>query len=150
MTVQSNRNSRWLLPAVVRLAPLLVLGASTTFATGFYGPTVYLEEGGRRVIGSPEFFWDLEVKRLARDFRPPEKLIKIPLPRNDEDTVDIAPLVQLTVEADEKDFAAALQEGAIKPPDAVQAAAQHNAARSAIADPNSASLPAEVPSEFAD
>jgi len=28
-------------------------------ATGFFGPTVYLDEGGKNVDASPEFYWEL-------------------------------------------------------------------------------------------
>src|SRR5258708_19733550 len=46
-------------------------------ATGFYGPQVYLDDGGANLTRSPEFYWDVEVKRLARSFKPPEKRIPI-------------------------------------------------------------------------
>lgn len=129
------RNLSWCsIPVLVRPALLLLLCVANSLATGYYGPTVYLDEGGRRVTGSPEFFWELEVKRLARDFHAPEQF---------------AP-VMTTSEADAKDFAAAIEQGAIKPPDAAQASEQHQAARAAIDDEHSASLPDEFVSEFTD
>jgi hypothetical protein len=48
-------------------------------ATGWFGPMVYLDQGGRNVDASPEFYWDLELKRIARDFNAPEKLFQRPL-----------------------------------------------------------------------
>ncbi len=81
-------------------------------STGFYGPTVYLGEGGKNVDASPEFYWELEVKRLAREFHPDEKLV---VPKKEtqagEDTRAIRS--QDTAEADLKDFADALQAGEI-------------------------------------
>ncbi len=46
-------------------------------ATGFYGPQVYLDDGGANLTRSPEFYWDVEVKRLARNLQPIEKRIPI-------------------------------------------------------------------------
>ena len=44
-------------------------------ATGYFGPSIYLDDGGKKVEGSPEFYWGLEVRRISRDFNPPEKLV---------------------------------------------------------------------------
>jgi hypothetical protein len=44
-------------------------------ATGYFGPSIYLDDGGKKVEGSPEFYWGLEVRRISRDFHPPEKLV---------------------------------------------------------------------------
>src|SRR4029434_6522353 len=66
---------------VSHFAKLLVaVGATLCFlgrlhATGYYGPDFYLDEGGKNVDGSPEFYWGLEVRRISRDFHPPEKLV---------------------------------------------------------------------------
>src|ERR1700736_4935305 len=43
---------------------------SSAFATGFHGPAQYLDNGGRNVDLSPEFFWELEVKRHSAKFHP--------------------------------------------------------------------------------
>lgn len=129
---------------------LLSCLTSSCFATGYFGPTVYLDEGGRRVTGSPEFYWELEVKRLSRDFQAPEKLLQPEEKRNEEGVIEPESFAQLTAEADNKDFADALEKGAIKTPDAKQATDQHENARAAIANPASSSLPAEFDSEFAD
>src|ERR1700745_1031956 len=66
---------------VSRFAKFLVaVGATLCFlgklhATGYYGPDVYLDEGGKNVDGSPEFYWGLEVRRLAKEFHPTEKRV---------------------------------------------------------------------------
>ena len=144
---------------LVRLT-LLALVASDAphrcFATGFYGPVVYLDEGGRRVTESPAFYWELEVKRLARDFHPTEKLFVYPPaePASGEDTNSLGSRMEtlgdLTAEVDHKDFEAALHEGRIKPPDASQASGQDGSARAAIIGQTADTLPAEFDSEFAD
>jgi hypothetical protein len=122
-------------------------------ATGFFGPVVYLDEGGKNVDASPEFYWELEVKRLAREFHPVEKFVrpKAKETQADEDTRAIRS--RDTAEADFKDFADALQAGKIKPADPAKATQQHEAARTLIAQTNStttAVLPDEFNSEFSD
>ncbi|MFL6539644.1 MAG: hypothetical protein ACJ8HU_02685, partial [Chthoniobacterales bacterium] len=134
---------------LVRPALFLAL-TSSAFATGYFGPTVYLDEGGRRVTGSPEFYWELEVKRLSHDFQPAEHLVQAPRNLDQDGALDRGSFADATAEADRKDFADALEHGAIKPPDAAQAKEQNNSARVAIADAASASLPTEFESEFAD
>ena len=127
--------------------------AAGAYATGYFGPTVYLAEGGKNVDASPEFYWELEVKRLAREFHPVEKLVR---PKKKETQADEDPRAirsQDTAEADLKDFADALQAGEIKPADPTKATQQHEAARALIAQTNStttATLPDEFSSEFAD
>src|ERR1700737_3081846 len=120
-------------------------------ATGYFGPNVYLGEGGKNVDASPEFYWELEVKRLAREFRPTEKLV---LPKKEETQVDADPRTirsQDTAEADLKDFADALKAGQIKPADPATATQQHQAARNVIDNiDNTTALPEELNSEFAD
>jgi hypothetical protein len=122
------------------LAGAVVCGlAGKAWATGYYGPMVYLDNGGEKVTASPEFYWELEVKRLASDFHPPEKLL--------------VSSKEGTTAADENDFAAALQAGRIRPPDATEATRQAQAARAIIEQTTPTStevLPAEFPSEFAD
>ncbi len=41
-------------------------------ATGYYGPWSVLDGGAKRVLMTPEFFWELECKRLAQEFKPAE------------------------------------------------------------------------------
>ncbi len=113
---------------------------------------MYLDEGGRRVGESPEFYWELEVKRLSSAFHPPEKFVGDPhllsLAESSREERE-KPLIERTAKADLDDFATALREGQIKPPDPAQAAAQHEAARAAI-NSHEKTLPAEFQSEFAD
>ena len=126
-------------------------------ATGYFGPDVYLDEGGKNVDGSPEFYWGLEVRRIAREFHPPEKLVvsEKQKPDSDEDTPDNRGSHD-SADADVKDFEAALKEGRIKPSDPAKAKQQHKDARDVIAtlygaqtNANPALLPG-FDSEFAD
>lgn len=123
-------------------------------ATGYYGPDSYLDRGGANVVASPEFYWDLEVKRIARGFPAPERLRLAPKISGAEDSSRRAERKEATANADTADFAAALQDGRIKPRDAALAIRQHEAARVLIRDTDERSepavLPEEFPSEFAD
>jgi len=126
-------------------------------ATGYYGPNIYLDDGGKRVGGSPEFYWGLEVHRISRDFHPPEKLVvpkeadqingaKEPEERTKKTSDN-------TTETDLKDFDSAVQEARIKPPDLAKAKEQHKQARAALdvtASGTPTPLAAEFDSEFAD
>jgi hypothetical protein len=140
---------------VSRFAKLSVaVGATLCFlgklhATGYYGPDVYLDQGGKNVDGSPEFYWGLEVRRLAKEFHPSEKRVvsEKAEQKSDEETSDNSNLSQTTEDADLKDFDAALKEGRIKPPDSTKAREQHKLARETI---TSTSPTAEFDSEFAD
>src|SRR5947207_13071115 len=122
-------------------------------AIGYFGPTVYLDEGGKNVDASPEFYWELEVKRLAREFHRAEKLV---VPKRKETQADEDPRAirsQDTAEADLKDFADALQAREVKPADPTKATQQHEAERALIAQTNSTTtvkLPDEFNSELAD
>jgi hypothetical protein len=126
-------------------------------ATGYYGPDVYLDQGGKNVDGSPEFYWGLEVRRIAHEFHPPEKLVfsDKPKPKGDEETTDNRGS-QDTADADVKDLEAALKEGRIKPPDPEKAKQQHKDARDVVATLHGAQTNANPPllgefdSEFAD
>jgi hypothetical protein len=146
---------------VLLLALIMAAAVQHGGATGFYGPQVYLDNGGRNLGQSPEFYWDLEVTRLAKDFKPAEK--RIPLHYADEDSANQGEQTnkeirdeigaKMTADADTLDFATALKEGRIKPPDPAGATAQHAAARSYLAnakDKSSGTLPEEFVSEFSD
>lgn len=116
-------------------------------ATGYYGPDVYLDDGGKNVDGSPEFYWSLELRRLAQGFHPTEKMVtpqEMPVPTSDEETSDNGP--KDTEAADLKDFEAALKEGRIKPPDPAKARQQQIDARGLVA--GSSPLLPEFDSEF--
>lgn len=133
----------------------VAVGATLCFlgrlhATGYYGPDFYLDQGGKNVDGSPEFYWGLEVRRLAKEFHPGEKLVVSEKAgqKNDEETSDKNDADSATQEADFKDFDAALKEGRIKPPDAAKATQQHKDARIMIL--GSSPIGPEFDSEFAD
>ncbi|MCE9520686.1 MAG: hypothetical protein K8R87_14185 [Verrucomicrobia bacterium] len=51
---------------------LLGLSQYHLLATGFYGPQTVLDDGAKQVLLTPEFFWELECKRLAQEFKPAE------------------------------------------------------------------------------
>src|SRR5436190_1682172 len=131
---------------------LLAVGATLCFlgrlhATGYYGPDFYLDDGGKNVDGSPEFYWGLEVRRLAKEFHPTEKRVVSEKAehKSDEEASDNSDLSDATEDADLKDFDVALKEGRIKPPDPAKAKEEHKLAREIITSPT-----AEFDSEFAD
>ena len=123
-----------------RFAKLLAtVGATICFAgglhaTGYFEPQVYLDQGGKNVDGTPEFYWGLEVRRLAKEFHPSEKLVVLekPKPESDEETSENKAGTQDTDAADLKDFEAALNEGRIKPPDPKKATELNKLARDTI------------------
>src|SRR5216117_638764 len=126
-------------------------------ATGYFGPYIYLGDGGKNVAGSPEFYWGLEVRRISRDFHPPEKLVvsKEAAQKNEEEEPEerTKKTSENTTETDLKDFDSAVQEARIKPADAAKAKEQHKQARAALdatASGTPTPLPAEFDSEFAD
>src|SRR5436190_3831228 len=131
---------------------LLAVGATLCFlgrlhATGYYGSDFYLDDGGKNVDGSPEFYWGLEVRRLAKEFHPTEKRVVSEKAehKSDEAASDNSGLSDATEDADLKDFDVALKEGRIKPPDPAKAKEEHKLAREIITSPT-----AEFDSEFAD
>jgi hypothetical protein len=141
---------------IARIALVIVtaFAAAHVRATGYYGPAQYLDGGGP-LEASPEFYWDLEAKRLSRAFHPTEKLVgfEAVVDENADAVTRNATKSEATAAADINDFAAALKEGRIKSADPQKATQQHEAARKFIertdaktADP----LPEEFPSEFAD
>jgi hypothetical protein len=145
-----------------RFAKLLATGGtalclvSGLHATGYFGPYIYLDDGGKNVEGSPEFYWGLEVRRISRDFHPTEKLIisKEAVQTNEEEEPEerAKKTSENTTEADLKDFDSAVQESRIKPTDSAKAKEQHKQARAALdatASGTPTPLPAEFDSEFA-
>jgi hypothetical protein len=167
MTEKKGFQSRveWVTTVFAQPAALLALISITAIqnghSTGFYGPQLYLDEGARDLLQSPEFYWEVEVKRLAKNFTPTERRIPIhnsdgqevyPDEQTTKDTIDQMGAA-MTADADRQDFAAALKEGRIKPGDPAKATAQNDAARNFIASANRKTtdpLPEEFPSEFAD
>jgi hypothetical protein len=130
---------------------VLVLATSCPCrATGYWGPREYLSQGGKNVVATPEFYWDLEVKRMARDFHPTEKPLPVAHSYGADGLVDLGPMLKATDDADAADFADALKTGEIKPPDAAKATQQNASARAAVADPSKSPPGEEFDSEFAD
>src|SRR6266702_2485341 len=120
-------------------------------ATGYFGPYIYLDDGGKNVQGSPEFYWGLEVRRISRDFHPPEKLIvsKEAAQKNEEEEPEerTKKTSDNTTETDLKDFDSAVQEARIKPADPAKAKEQHKQARAAL-DATASGTPTPLPTEF--
>ena len=126
-------------------------------ATGYFGPSIYLDDGGKKVEGSPEFYWGLEVRRISRDFHPPEKLVvskeTAQKPEGGELEERAKKTSDNTTETDLKDFDSAVQEARIKSADPAKAKEQHKQARAALdatASGTPTPLPAEFDSEFVD
>src|SRR5215475_13582339 len=138
---------------------LTIVGTALYFvgrlhATGYFGPFTYLDDGGKKVEGSPEFYWGLEVRRISRDFHPPEKLVvskEVAQRNGDEEWTKKT--FEKTTESDLKDFDSAVQEARIKPNDPAKAKEQHKQARAALdatASGTPTPLAPEFDSEFAD
>jgi hypothetical protein len=137
----------------IAVAAIAMWFAANLCATGYYGPMVYLDDGGKNVDASPEFYWELEVKRLAAQFRPTEKRVAPPAPQTQADEEGQNFRVQFTANVDLRDYADALKENRIKPPDGAKATQQHEAARTVIQQTSNTTtnaLPEEFDSEFAD
>src|SRR4029077_1863081 len=137
----------------IAVAAVAMWFAANLCATGYYGPMVYLDDGGKNVDASPEFYWELEVKRLAAQFRPTEKRVAPPAPQTQADEEGQNFRVQFTANVDLRDYADGLKENRIKPPDAAKATQQHEAARTVIQQTSNTTtnaLPEEFDSEFAD
>ena len=129
---------------------VLALLSSPCQASGPFIPTRWLEEGGQAVNRSPEFFWELELKRLAREFRV-EEVRNSPQKAPYEEILR-EEYVKQAADADLADFQAAIKTDRLQPADA-NAEAQHKAARDVISAANEAStvdVGGEPPSEFAD
>lgn len=124
-----------------------------------------MSRGATNVVGTPEFYWELEVKRLAARFHPQEKFVPLPEGNDgspsagyvDPNGTTVQPWMiarkKATEDADTKDFTDALNSGRIKPADPAEAARQHAAARIFLKTANAdtaAPLPDEFSSEFAD
>ncbi len=110
-------------------------------ATGYYGPNEFLLNGGSNAVTSPEFYWDLEVKRLAKDYHPIEKPFAVSRDINREANAVPKALIRATSDADQHDFADAIKTGELKPQNPAEATTQHNAARAVIDGIANATLP---------
>jgi hypothetical protein len=141
-------------PLSLLLAASLLCGPSTPgTACGPWFPRQFLAQGGTSLLETPEFFSEIELKLLAREFPTPFKALRDPKPQ------------QRNAERDLEDFDAALAAGAIHPPDPAAARAAHRRMRGVVAQIPSLkpedvkALPADFlddarknvfPSEFAD
>lgn len=138
-------------------AILAVLLSPAAFATGDFTPDRWLGHGGVASEMSPEFYWVLELRRMAKEFRVDEKRVVPEGPREESGLElpagEMPAIVKFTGQGDVRDFDDAIKTGRLKPDDAAKARAQHEAARLAVstATPETAApLPEEFASEFAD
>ena len=141
-------------PKLVSLL-LLVAACQQLHASGGFESSTILANGGVQVTGTPEFFWELECKRIALEFVPEEKRVASPIPKpnKSEEEVPIDNRGDFTTTMDLADFNAAVQDGSLKPADKNAAMEAHARARGVVKDANSirkdGQLPDEAPGEFA-
>jgi hypothetical protein len=105
---------------------VLLASATMTLGTGFDDPGRWLSYGEKKALQAPEFFFELELKRLAAELHPGFKSM-LPEKENEEPSYGVQ-----TTKADLADFLAALEKGEVKPPDREQATELHKAARTII------------------
>jgi len=107
--------------------PLLLLSCQqASLATGLEEPTRWLGLGSKIILDPPEFFFEVETKRIAKDLHPEFKA-NVPPGIGSDRTYR-----KQTDEADAADFDDALKTGALKPPDPEKARAAHAAAIKAL------------------
>ncbi|MGH7291543.1 MAG: hypothetical protein ACREJT_10050, partial [Myxococcota bacterium] len=159
------------LNASVVAVALVAAAVAPAHSTGIFAPNRWLEFGGVAAASPPEFMWDVEVRRLALDFVPPEKLAVPdqhwfdteppkdgakpaladgePKPKPEENHSSFMARLM-----DHRDYADALKQGQIKAPDTAKALQQNDAARDTVDGIIEASvvdsMPEEPASEFAD
>jgi hypothetical protein len=140
-------------------AALSAVALENAHATGGFTPPRWLENGGIASEMSPEFYWELEVRRMAKDFHPPEKRVAAATDKERSQALQedakpaVSPETKLTSQADTTDFDDAIKGGKIKPPDAAKAKAAHETARQLVSTAKATTtdaLPEEFASEFAD
>jgi len=95
-------------------------------ATGLEEPTRWLGLGSQIILDPPEFFFEVETKRIARDLHPEFKA-NVPPGIGSERSYR-----KQTDEADAADFDDAIKTGALQPPDPQKARDAHNAAIKAL------------------
>ena len=116
------------LPFKSRCLVVLCLVTSHRFllATGIEDPTRWLGLGTMDMLEAPEFFFELEAKRIARDLDTGFKA-NVPPGIGSDRTYR-----KQTDEADLADFEAAIKAGDLRPPDPEKAQAAHKAAIKAL------------------
>lgn len=120
-------------------------------ATGDFGPDRWLSNGGMASDMSPEFYWELELKRMAKEFTPPEKRVLPPAPKvepGQEPPAAAALAWSSTGMTDEAEFDDAIKTGRIKVADVNKAKEDHKTSRDLVS--GGRELPDEAPTEFAD
>jgi len=144
---------RAMLMALPVVMPVLV--SPPAFATGGWVPDRWLDEGGKSLRESPEFFWDIELTRLAKENAEKNLPFKLKLspPEADREADEKAPKEpSSTVRSDISDFEDALKTGRLKPADKAAALKAHTEMRTWLEGDDSAEAPksVEMASEFAD
>ncbi len=121
---------------------LAVCVAGQLRASGPCLPDALLENGGNSIIGTPEFFFQTELRALAGRYQNRRPLYHPIRGKGNEETV----------RADEADFARALAENRITPQDPAGAVLRHREARRFLnaVPPREGPLPPEDDSEFRD
>lgn len=120
------------------------------FATGGWIPERWLDDGGRRLQGSPEFYWDLQMHELARRYA--QKDLVAPFAAESLADGSLEGIAARTAKADIGEFEDALQTKRIQPPNVAAARAAHQAMREWLQKDAQGERPAvtEADSEFAD
>jgi tetratricopeptide (TPR) repeat protein len=146
----------WKLSVKVGLAIFIAsISSPSLFATGAWMPRSWIGERGEPIVAPPEFFWELEVKRIASEFTPPEKRVPAPPPSDQTNEEAMAGYRDaFTAKVDIAEFEAALKSGEVKsahPDGALQAHKHTRQTLSGIAEGDKEVAEAqEEPSEFAD
>lgn len=148
--------------AVLFLAFFIIAAAPPAEATGGWTPERWLDKGGAVLRSAPQFFWDIELKRLAAQYAEKDCPFHLrPLSADEESDRDSGyghsrDLAARTAAADVADFEDALKAGRLKPADSKAALEVHRSLRSWLqARAEGAKTPdappgGEADSEFAD
>lgn len=139
----------------------LIAASALVQATGRFAPSRWLDHGGVASDMSPEFYWELELRKMAAEFTPTEK--RIAPPKNGQELESQSDLsdtekalaagTTFTERMDSKDFEDALVSGRLTPKAPELARAAHEAARQIVSKAkitSEAELPTEYLCEFAD
>ncbi|MDB6140805.1 MAG: hypothetical protein JWO94_3877 [Verrucomicrobiaceae bacterium] len=133
------------------LAAACLAVPSAALATGMYTPPQWLDNGGAAVEHPPEFYWEIEIRKIAGAFKPSQERVPL-LIRDGKDgkAAENETLNEQAARLDMVDYQEAVDKGLVKAADAVS---QHKAMRDAIAAANettTAPPPSEPASEFSD